>query len=101
MQKNKLYVGNLPWEVTPDELKEFIQSKGDVVDVKIIEGKGFGFVEMSSTEEVEQVKNDLNGQEFKGRRLRIDNARPQRPRTQRDGGSGGGGFQRRSSFKRY
>jgi len=82
MQGNKLYVGNLKYSVTNDELKELFSSYGEVKSVNIIEGKGFGFVEMSSAEEAEKAKNALNNTEFVGRPLKIDEARPPKPRNE-------------------
>jgi len=81
MQGSKLYVGNLKYSVTNDELKELFSSYGEVKSVNIIEGKGFGFVEMSSPEEAEKVKDALNNTDFVGRPLKIDEARPPRPRN--------------------
>ncbi|MHC2994486.1 MAG: RNA-binding protein [Candidatus Atribacteria bacterium] len=82
MQGSKLYVGNLKYSVTNDELKELFSSYGEVKNVNIIEGKGFGFVEMSSSEEAEKAKDGLNNSEFEGRPLKIDEARPPRPRNE-------------------
>ena len=82
MKGSKLYVGNLKYSVTNDELKELFSSYGEVKSVNIIEGKGFGFVEMSSSEEAEKAKDALNNTEFDGRPLKIDEARPPRPRTE-------------------
>jgi RNA recognition motif-containing protein len=97
MQTNKLYVGNLNYSTTEDELKELCQQYGNVESVKIIEGKGFGFVEMANEEDVEAIKEKLNGYEFKGRKLRVDVARPQQQRNGggSNGGPGGGGFKKR------
>ena len=80
MQGSKLYVGNLNYSVTNDELKELFGNYGEVVNVNIIEGKGFGFVEMSSQAEAEKAKNALNGSDLKERALKIDEARPPRNR---------------------
>jgi len=91
MQGNKLYVGNLNYAVTNDQLQELFSGFGQVRDVRIIEGKGFGFVEMSSSEEAEKAMESLNGSDFEGRTLRIDEARPPRPRNDRRGGGFGGG----------
>ncbi len=82
MQGSKLYVGNLKYSVTNDELKELFSSYGEVKNVNIIEGKGFGFVEMSSSEEAEKAKEALNNNDFEGRPLKIDEARPPRPRNE-------------------
>ena len=82
MQGSKLYVGNLKYSVTNDELKELFSSYGEVKNVNIIEGKGFGFVEMSSSEEAEKAKEALNNSDYEGRPLKIDEARPPRPRNE-------------------
>jgi len=82
MQGSKLYVGNLKYSVTNDELKNAFSSYGEVKNVNIIEGKGFGFVEMSSSEEAVKAKDGLNNTEFEGRPLKIDEARPPRPRNE-------------------
>ncbi|MCD6129842.1 MAG: RNA-binding protein [Deltaproteobacteria bacterium] len=83
MQGSKLYVGNLTYSVDNEQLKELFASHGEVKQVNVIEGKGFGFVEMSSPEEAEKAKEALNGTEFSGRTLRIDEARPPRERSSR------------------
>lgn len=85
MQGNKLYVGNLDYSVTNDELVELFSNYGEVRQVNIIEGKGFGFVEMSTQADAEKAKAELSGSEFKGRRLRVDEARPPRQRQRRGG----------------
>ena len=84
MKGRKLYVGNLNHAVTIDELKELFADYGDVEKVNIIEGKGFGFVEMSSRSEADRAKQALNGSELQKRTLRINEARP--PRGGRRGG---------------
>jgi len=82
MESSKLYVGNLTYSVTEAQLRELFEDFGDVKDVRVIERKGFGFVEMGSVEEAEKAMEALNETEFEGRTLRIDEARPQRPRTE-------------------
>lgn len=84
MQSNKLYVGNLNYEVADEELKELFSEYGEVKEVKIIGDKGFGFVEMSSQAEAEKAKNELDGHEFKGRNLRVNEARPQRDKGRKN-----------------
>lgn len=76
MQSNKLYVGNLNYAVTNEELSELFSNYGQVESVKIIEGKGFGFVEMGNQSEAEAAKDKLDGSEFKGRSLRVNEAKP-------------------------
>jgi len=80
MQGSKLYVGNLSYSVTNEQLEELFANQGTVNSVNIIEGKGFGFVEMSSSEEAQSAMDALNNTEFNGRPLKIDEARPQKPR---------------------
>ncbi len=84
MKVKKLYVGNLSHSVTSDELKELFANYGDVEKVNIVEGKGFGFVEMSSRSEADRARQALNGSELQKRPLRIDEARP--PKSRRRGG---------------
>ena len=83
MQGSKLYVGNLSYSVAIDELEKLFSNYGEVTEVKIIEGKGFGFVEMSNQSEAETAREALSGSEFKGRTLRVDEARPRRNRQRR------------------
>ncbi|MFW6149319.1 MAG: RNA recognition motif domain-containing protein [Atribacterota bacterium] len=80
MQGSKVYVGNLNYSVNNEQLEELFANHGTVKSVNIIEGKGFGFVEMSTPEEAEAAKQALNDTEFSGRPLKIDEARPQKPR---------------------
>ena len=84
MQGSKLYVGNISYSVTNQELEGLFSAYGEVRDIKIIEGKGFGFVEMSSQSEAEKAKEALNGSDFKGRTLKVDVARPPKTRQKRD-----------------
>ena len=90
---NKLYVGNLPYSVRESQLQDLFSRHGSVQSVRIItdkfsgRSKGFGFVEMGSSEEAERATAALNGSEFEGRSLVVSEARPQEPREQ--GGGGG------------
>ena len=85
MQGSKLYVGNLSYSVTNEELEELFSSYGTVKEVNVIERKGFGFVEMSSQSEAERAKEALDGLNFKGRNLKVDEARPPRSKQRRGG----------------
>ena len=76
MQGSKLYVGNLSYSVTEEELSELFSKYGSIESVKVIERKGFGFVEMSTQSEAEAAKAELDGYEFKGRSLRVNEAKP-------------------------
>ena len=83
MQGSKLYVGNLSYSVTSQQLEEMFANYGKVKEVKIIEGKGFAFVEMSTPAEAEAAKDGLNNKDFSGRTLRVDEARPPEKRERR------------------
>jgi len=92
MEGSKLYVGNLNYGVTNTQLQDLFSPFGEVKNINIIEGKGFGFVEMGSNDEAEKAKAELDGTEFEGRTMRVDVARPRKPRQDnRRGGYGGGG----------
>jgi len=82
MQGSKLYVGNLSYSVTKEQLEGLFSNHGEVREVNIIEGRGFGFVEMSSPSEAEKAKEALDGSDLEGRTLKVDEARP--PRERRD-----------------
>jgi RNA recognition motif-containing protein len=84
MQGSKLYVGNLGYSVTIDQIQEIFSNYGEVLHINIIEGKGFGFVEMSNQSEAEKAKKALNGSDFKGRSLKISEALPDRGKQKRD-----------------
>ena len=88
----RLYIGNLNYRTTEDVLEEVFSEYGSVVETTIIEGKGFGFIEMDSDESAEAAREAANGVELDGRPLRVEEARP-RPERGNDGG-GGGGFRR-------
>jgi len=80
MQCSNLFVGNLDFTVTNSELEELFATYGDIKKIVIIKGKGFGFVEMLKISGAEKAKEALNGYNFKGRDLNVDEARP--PKTQ-------------------
>jgi RNA recognition motif-containing protein len=101
MQGSKLYVGNFSYTATKEELEALFTKFGEVKETKIIEGRGFGFVEMSSPAEAEKAKESLNGSDFKGRTLRVDEARPQRTRSFGDRGGGRGRSGGGGGFRRY
>lgn len=95
----KLYVGGLPYATTDAELKEAFSQAGTVESAVIImdkmsgRSKGFGFVEMSSDEEAQKAIELMNGKDFGGRSLTVNEARPMEDRPRRDfRGGGGGGY---------
>jgi len=100
MQGSKLYVGNLGYSVTNEQLAELFANHGEVRHVNIIEGKGFGFVEMGSSSEAETAKEALDGADFAGRTLKVDEARPPRTGGGPRGGGPRGGGPRRGGFRR-
>ncbi len=83
MQGRKLYVGNLSYAATREDLEKLFSGYGEVRQVNVIEGRGFGFVEMATQAEAEHARRELNGSEFKGRSLRVDEARPPKRREGR------------------
>ena len=80
MSSNKLFVGNLSYSATKEQLRELFSGYGTVTDVKLFEDKGFGFVEMSSQAEAERAREALSGYNFQGRTLNVDVAKPQENR---------------------
>ncbi len=76
MQGSNLYVGNLSYSVTENQLKELFSNHGEVKEVRVIDGKGFGFVEMIDMTGAEKAMEALNDSEFEGRTLKVDEARP-------------------------
>lgn len=94
-----IYVGNLPWGVSEEELKSLFGEYGQVNSAQIImdaytgKSKGFGFVEMPEKNEAEKAIQALNEYELKGRRIKVNEARPKGDRNDRGprgGGAGGG-----------
>ncbi len=91
-----IYVGNLSYKATEEDLKEAFEVFGEVETVKVIKdkytdrSKGFGFVEMPSKDKAQTAINELNDTEFKGRTLKVNEARP-RSEGYRGGGREGGG----------
>src|SRR5437870_2111351 len=87
----KLYVGNLPYTATEDDLRTLFAEAGEVADVAVIKdaqtgrSKGFGFVEMARDSDAEEAIRQFNGYMLENRNLTVDVARP------REGGGGGGG----------
>jgi RNA recognition motif-containing protein len=83
MRTNKLYVGNLSYQTTEDTVRNAFAQYGNVMSVRVFEGKGFAFVEMGTVEEAETAKDALNETELEGRNIRVDEARPRQPRPYR------------------
>ena len=93
----KIYVGNLSYEVTEEDLRLELERYGQVESATIIkdkqtgQSKGFGFVEMASKAEGQSAIEGLNGKELKGRTLNVNEARPRTESRGSGGGYGGGG----------
>jgi RNA recognition motif-containing protein len=93
-----IYVGNLPYSVRDQDLMTLFSEHGTVSSAKVVidretdRSKGFGFVEMPSADEGTNAINKLNGFEFAGRALRVNEARPREERPRTGGGGGGGGY---------
>ena len=92
-----IFVGNLKYDVTEDELRDVFSQHGEVQSVAIIrdratgQSKGFGFVEMPNKNEADAAIQTLNLQEMRGRAMTVNEARPREERGPRGGGGGGGG----------
>ena len=94
----KLYVGNLSFDTTTEDLEKMFGEIGTVESTNIIEdretgrSRGFGFVEMSSKEEGQNAISALNGKEIDGRALTVNEAKPREDRAGSGGGGGRGGY---------
>lgn len=97
-----IYVGNLSYEVTEEDLSKAFAEFGEVVSAKVIKdgysgrSKGFGFIEMTNNAEGEAAISALNGSEIKGRAVKVNQANPRR-----EGRSGGRGRQGNYNRRRY
>ena len=94
---NKLYVGGLSYQVTDQTLQELFAQHGTVTSAKVItdrytgQSRGFGFVEMATSEEAQKAISALNGTPHEGRTLVVNEAKPQEKRDRSWGGGGGRG----------
>jgi len=97
---NKLYVGNLSFRVTSEDLQDYFASAGAVESANIVmdretgRSRGFGFVEMASEDAANNAIAQFNGQEYDGRNMVVNEARPREDRGGggRNGGGGRGGY---------
>jgi len=106
---SKIYVGGLPYATTDAQLQDLFSTHGQVESARVITDKftgrsrGFGFVEMANSDEAQKAIQALNGTDFEGRNLTVNEARPQERRAggfgdrggERRGGGGGGGGRNR------
>ena len=92
-----IYVGNMSFDVTEEALKAAFAEFGEITEIRLImdkftgKSKGFGFVEMPSKEEAEKAIEEMNGKDFNGRALSVNEAKPKTDRGGRGGGGGRGG----------
>jgi RNA recognition motif-containing protein len=102
----KLYVGNLSFQTSSQELEDLFAGVGTVESATVVEdretgrSRGFGFVEMASQEDGEKAIAELNGQQFSGRELKVNEAKPRedRPRGGRGNYGGSGGYGGNSNY---
>lgn len=92
----RIYVGNLPYSTTDDDLRQAFEPHGDVHDASVVidrvtgRSRGFGFIEMRNTNEGRSAIEAMNGAPLQGRSLRVNEAQPRNDRP-RGGGGGRGG----------
>ena len=96
MSSTKLYVGNLNYKTTDEALKQAFSPFGEVTSANVLQGRGFGFVEMATPEGAAEARAKMNGTDLDGRKLIVNEARPRtdRPREPRAGGD-------RGDFRKY
>ena len=105
----KLYVGNLSFQATEDEVRTLFASFGEVENVSLVtdrysgRSRGFAFVEMASEDSATKAREALNGKPYQERNLTVDWARPESQGSRREGGGGGGRRDAgpKKSFRRY
>ena len=94
--ESKLYVGNLPYSTTDADLQSLFSQAGTVTSASVVKdrdsgrSKGFGFVEMSTSDEAQAAISQFDGKDFQGRTLKVNIARPREEGTRGGGGRGGG-----------
>jgi RNA recognition motif-containing protein len=93
MATKSLYVGNLPYGTTEDELRELFAEFGPLGSVRLVEGKGFAFIDVPGEKAADAI-GAVNGRDLNGRALRVDEARPRREGGEGNRGFGGGGGRR-------
>ena len=102
----RLYVGNLPFNTTENELQELFSQAGAVQEVMLMQDKftgksrGFAFVTMASEQDAQNAISQINGKTIEGRALTVNEARPREPRPPGGGGGGYGGGGRREGGQR-
>ncbi|MCX5645594.1 MAG: RNA-binding protein [Phycisphaerae bacterium] len=95
-----IYVGNLSFEVTDDDLRQLFSAHGEVESASVVkdrfsgESRGFGFVEMPAKKDADAAIAGLNGTDVKGRSITVNEAKPKAPKSGGGGGGGGRGGRR-------
>ena len=105
-----IYVGNLPYSVGTDQLRTLFEAYGTVDSASVAmdkftgQSRGFGFVEMNADDEAKAATDALNGMQYNGRELVVNEARPREERPRREfrprGNGGGGGYRQREGGQR-
>ncbi len=101
-----IYIGNLPFNLGEEDLREIFEEYGEVTSSKIImdkftgRSKGFGFIEMDDAEEANKAIQELNNAEVGGRNIKVNESKPRENNNNSRGGDrrGGGGYQRRERY---
>ena len=108
MDKKKLYVGNLPWSVNEQSLKDMFSPFGEITEAIVISdrytgrSKGFVFVTFANEADAEKAIAEMAEKEIEGRKIMVNVARPREERSnQRGGGGGGGGFRKDYNRRGY
>ena len=98
MSESRLFVGNLPYQATENDLQDHFAAAGVVTSVNVMmdkftgKSRGFAFIEMGSSDEANKAVELLHNKDFQGRPLTVNIARPREDRPPRSGGGGGGGY---------
>lgn len=105
-ETKKIYIGNISFNATEDDIKKMLDEKGlSATQVNIItdrysgKSKGFGFAEFDTEEKAQQAIDALNGQDLNGRSLNVSKAKKPKPRGNGFGGGGGGGYRGRDNYR--
>ncbi len=89
-QNNKIFVGNLPWSIKNEQLRDLFAQFGEIVEAIVIQerrtgrSKGFGFVTFTTPEAADAATQEMHGKEVEGRNIVVNKARPREERPQRD-----------------
>jgi cold-inducible RNA-binding protein len=98
MSESRLFVGNLPYQATENDLQDHFAAAGVVTSVNVMmdkftgKSRGFAFIEMGSSDEANKAVELLHNKDFQGRPLTVNIARPREDRPPRSGSGGGGGY---------